>query len=577
MSRPLRVWLNGFQDGRSFHVDVPYAVDTLEELCRLLSHDVPFPPLTEKDGITRARERSFRFLYSADGKPLWRVSECLALGSIVASERAGFNTPQSKQVEKRQEPTPHMVSSVTRVSASPIPDRPVPRVPLFHQTEGLLSTIERKSLRTTLSERSEAEAATRQSSTTQLALLISHRVVRFPLHVSSPAVLHWSTSGCELFLTRKWRAFQKVRHNGQLIGIPTLHRRIDGLAEHRRGTKDGVPLRIVFSGPPSSGVSTLAAMFVRELLEDANRAEKVFPNATGLVGHLLVPLDTPLLNSSVFNAADADLITWCEVVVRICVDAVVATRSDLRLQGVPITNLWIKMLHRKEAISGEDPLVEEVRRAVGSTAVKSWMDVVPSAALLLSEAVHSPDDEVLKESCVQFVVRGIAEEMASSLGYIGVVYIIDDFEPQTSDPFGLGLLSKVFDTERTPHVHTLLCSSSMALQPLTASYISGVSTWIKTIGFLDQKHHDYRLPDHFHCFSQTFSASIFLWAPGYVAAIRSCLESFRGSVEPQPVEAIDDKHQHSGSCVRLDFKEVEEALTNLRKLVASGFHTPVKP
>jgi hypothetical protein len=67
-----------------YRTTLPASVDTLAELCQFLTSRIPPRPGEDTTG------RGYRFLYSVQGKPLWRVKECLDAGTIVLSVGPGF-------------------------------------------------------------------------------------------------------------------------------------------------------------------------------------------------------------------------------------------------------------------------------------------------------------------------------------------------------------------------------------------------------------------------------------------------------------------------------------------------------
>lgn len=111
---PLLIYLNsdvGME--RPYRISLPASVDTLAELCQYLTARIPLRPGDDTTG------RGYRFLYTASGKPLWRVKECIDAGTIVLSVGPGFlaRRPTSSTAGPQPPPAAGPVIDIT-------PDRP---------------------------------------------------------------------------------------------------------------------------------------------------------------------------------------------------------------------------------------------------------------------------------------------------------------------------------------------------------------------------------------------------------------------------------------------------------------------
>eukprot|EP00796_Vickermania_ingenoplastis_P007375 gene7375-5190_t len=553
--RPLRVFLNGIS-GRSFQLAVPDAIDTLAELCHFITAEVPLPgpPTASNAG------RAIRFLYSTAGTPLWRVPECLELGSIVVSERPGFiprNTikeargAEAAGAAQRVDAAP-LGTQQRGASASPIPSRPTPREPLQHQVD------------TTTSSDPHYPPDAFDANAQQFTSLGSSSSVAFMEPDVSPAVAEWNPTATEMLLARKWKTFQTVRRRQNLLAQDEVRQWLDNIAKQRRAAASGTPLRIMVSGPPGSGVSTTAAMLVQEIF--LTRTESSSGNA--LCGHLLVPLDLALLLSDEAQSPPqgADLLYYCEVVLHAAMDAAAAGRRSLRMSGATLAEFWMSALYPTGSRTSTAYLRHEAVTAVGEGVVQEWETFFAPTEALLREAVALPGDMGLRDEVLRFVFRDMAVELARSLGFVGVFFFVDGLEQlsrgaraSVARPLGdvTPVLRALCDAERSLHIHVILASSSSSIQSIGMAYIPGLTAWIKTIGLVEKSHAERLLPQHLHSFSDMYSLDVFLWAPGYLSLVQAyCVDH----------KASRNADVSVPQCTTFNFPSVRAALRNLQRV-----------
>lgn len=549
---PLRVSVNGYS-GRSFHLVVPNGIDTLAELCHFLTEEIPLPPGPSATTSSASASRRFRFLYTTAGVPLWRVPECRELGVIVASERAGF-VSYGTEAGAARPPSPTFFTSqgsssgphtpygsgVRRSESSPAPSRPTQSVPLQSSPD----------------DEGDAEVAGFINS----SLLL--RPSFASLH-TSPATEEWTSMSCELLLARKWRAFQQIRHREDLLARKEVQRRVDAVFKERRGTTPGAPLRLVVTGPPGSGVSTIAAMLLHEVLQ----------NSSMLRGLLVVVMDMPLL---LFEEAEEEVppvYVWCELVLRAVADAVASGRRSMQLSSADITEYWMSIIW--PLASTVNPSTRNaLTSALGEDVMREWETAAAEVAAVLQASLANPAHAKRRQDGMYIIFRGIPAVMARTMGFTGLLIVIENVEvigggvsvsPKRGAPSPVAhedltaVLHALVDTDRTPNIHCLLASSA-ASQPLAAAYLPALTAWIKTVGLIDTRAVA-DLPQHVHCFTDIFDVGIFLGSPGYLAAFyqHGLIKGSRR--EEDHVGAIS-----SPTCLRIDDSQVQAALRSLEKL-----------
>lgn len=314
----------------------------------------------------------------------------------------------------------------------------------------------------------------------------------------------------------------------------------------------------------------------------------------------------------------ANLLFWCEAVLYAVVDSAVACRrfyadgkvasgeinSRGSLSGAIIAEFWMSMLYPMSSYRNASQLREEVVECVGEEVVSYWEEFAQFAGILFREAFssctaanlsgmssnrssnlinsssakNSSNDEgtslsmaevlSLRDDALQLIFRDLGVEIARSLGYSGIFFVIDGLEilrrgtsPSPSRPLGdlSAVLQGLCDPQQTPYIHVLLITSgqrSMKDGPLSVSYIPGVSISVEMIGFLgpDSPTAIEHLPKHIHCFDEVFPLDIFLGAPGYLTFLQQlCLR------EPESGKV------HVPSCVQLNFSTVHKALRQLQR------------
>lgn len=313
----------------------------------------------------------------------------------------------------------------------------------------------------------------------------------------------------------------------------------------------------------------------------------------------------------------ANLLFWCEAVLYAVADSAVASRRPRRdgeagrqelrsyreLSAAAIADFWMSMLYPMSSSSQPTELRGEVVESVGEAVVRDWEKFAQFAGVLFQEAFSactaanlsgmsslgcsnldntscvksksndeggtSDMNEVLslRDEALQLIFRDLAVEIARSLGFSGIFFVIDGIEillrgtpASPSRPLGdlSAVLQGLCDRQRTAHIHVLLITtshSSMERSPLSVSYIPGLSTWIQTIGFLDRYSPTVTelLPKHIHCFDEVFPLDIFRGAPGYLTFLQQlCLR------DPETGKL------HVPSCVQLNFSTVQKALRQLQ-------------
>ncbi|CAD2219945.1 hypothetical protein ADEAN_000745900 [Angomonas deanei] len=338
---------------RPYKLNIPQSVDTLAELCQLLTSSIPLP-----DGCT---QRGYRFLYTINGKALWRVRECIDSGVIVFSTTPGFlprsstvtvptktSSPPTPAMDISPDPRPVLGASppigtleddehfVDRnyfnpaPTAAPLPLDEYDDFPYFsaprNEEVATRKLFSEESARLSGGGKDYPSSFSRQqhqkspSPVSGRSVVVGGKVYplpprpmfeRIPETIVSKAQ-HPQTDygrGLQLLLGRKWEAYRKQREihpserlcteqyaqlAANLFQSDTFHPIISSSSQ----TNGAV---VTISGPTGSGKSFSAAALVGEAVESYFGRDKLFYN------YLLLPLDWSMFLSTEGSTAMGDL------------------------------------------------------------------------------------------------------------------------------------------------------------------------------------------------------------------------------------------------------------------------------
>lgn len=549
--------------GKGVTLVIPDAIDTVAEFSRYISTAIPVRTSPNEN------TKPFRFFYSSLGEPLWSVSDCLAAGAIYVSVHAGFVPIHADQIAS-EEKTPVLkdfsspfssAGSKQRAggeSASPAPCTPKIQQPLQHHTDNTITTMTVSSLVKSAGSPPTSYRRVERPKTVFPPLNESLAAKRFNCHI------------CERLMARKWSCYRKVRYNENLIGEEEIAKRVEGVLHFRKDNNEGeAPFRVLVSGPPGSGVSTVTAMVAQKLLTHCGPETSAPRELNPFYGSLVVPLDVRLLleqgEIDENGRGRTDLLFWCEVVLYTIIDAAAAGwhGDGVLLSSATVTEYWMSLICSSSSPASLTRLRNELVNIVGESIVSQW-EAMAQRALPFFKArnggLSSAQTEAIRDDALEFIFRDLAVVIGASLGYAGVFFILDGAEmlcqcgirPTRLRPLGdlTPVLKAFFDLPRTPRIHALIAFSEDP-QPLT--YTPGLTVWIKTIHLVNSWTNERgSLPEHIHCFSETFPIDIFLGAPGYLAGVQQLL-----------MAVIDQGIRSIPSCIQIDFKAVQQELRSL--------------
>lgn len=368
-----------------------------------------------------------------------------------------------------------------------------------------------------------------------------------------------------VLLSRKWPAYQRLRKTppSALLAPAHLKRTIDEavtrFTAERGGGVRAHPFRAIVSGPRYSGVSTTAALFVQELVRQ-------WGPALPFENHLLLPLDLATVLQHHRHDGDSDAAANVRVlfqtVFRALMDSVAVQRPALRDRTLVFAELWDKLVTSAQVPNFCE--YTQVASLVGIKVLSRWDDFARAVFPLLSAACQEYDDisssskshsgrrvkpdEGLREAVLDIVFYAIPNEIASSLQFSGVFYVLDGLEAlaggaaaAVSSDRGIaevaGVLKPIWAS-----AHDAAVVAWPDGVPLTSISLPRTSVRVSTLGLLplEVAREECQLPDAVQCVDnssnnsssssdRSFTIDIFAGCPGYLAVLKTLVAPYLGS------------------------------------------------
>ncbi|KEG11481.1 hypothetical protein DQ04_02581090, partial [Trypanosoma grayi] len=537
---------------------IPLELSTLEKFLSFVSASI-----AASYGDATAAGR-YRFVYSVTGKPLWRVTDCREAGKVVVSCTPGFlQRKHGPRVQPEKERTSAhrqaagAATTTAAAAASAVSVATPPRrasLPCGGCSSGGFSPL-RGSTESDSIRGSGVSCGGSDAEPSRVAVAVDgRRVVLLPTpRFTDPAL----GAGTEVPHLERLAAVQTLI-SLKLIGRPFLESELLFRTELEARLRPIIfgpaikyeksPTRIVIEGPPKSGVSTALA-YCSYLATSAPGGK--------FSGCLFLPLNFELLfddvwiqsidgerpdSSSTVGGGDArrhettllDVPFFFTTVVRWVVDCAVAQRPALRDGSDVLIEAWEKLVtdhHNNSSSSSSTPVRfggSQLARLVGHRTLYQWEAFAAAAIHVLRAVVASPHDVQLRDAFIETVLVAFVAQMASSLHFSGVLYVVDGLrcistvlQHRVQRPAGdAGVFLRCVMQKKWAHV--IAGVDTLALSPCSMLFPAHVhrvgllhllSPAVLTTG--------YGFPGAIQCGGKRFPLQLLLGAPGYLQALHA--------------------------------------------------------
>lgn len=386
-------------------------------------------------------------------------------------------------------------------------------------------------------------------------------------------------------LLRKWQAYQRLHEmqEADVVGAAALTRRLSSIVSRN----DTSALhRIVVSGPPISGVSTVAAFLLRLLVQCHS-----FQPGKQLSTVLLLPIDFSLLlpetKAAVVSTSSTprlllDLDALFQMIVRVVMDAVAVQRPGFRDSALVLSTLWDKAIKWK----GSDPAAAtapdftsypQAEAIVGASVLQQWNIVVGQIFPTLQAACRNPEVPELRDAALHIIFSVVPMSIATAFHFSGILYSLDGcgqlgccYANKVTRP--MGDWGPVVDSLlSTRQAHVILAWPSML--PVPASLPSRLTAHIETRGLLsDDDLRRAAFPSLVRCCGHDYSLHAFMGCPGYLALLLPVIQPYRQSlsIPTTAFSSVYQQHYEGGAAepyvVRMDSEEVHRVMEELQKV-----------
>ncbi|KAK7195751.1 hypothetical protein NESM_000505700 [Novymonas esmeraldas] len=417
-------------------------------------------------------------------------------------------------------------------------------------------------------------------------------------------------SSLQYYLLRKWAAYERLHSTApaELIAGEALSRLFTALAPQRSAadaTSAAAPCRVLVSGPPRSGVSTTAAFLLRHYVRTLQ-----FQPQYPLHNTLLLAIDFDLLllgttastatatlpqqqqqqqSSSSSSQLLLDISALYQLIVRAVLDAVVAQRPALREAGPLLAQLWDRVIlpNVQPPAPPNFASFSQAAALVGLDVLQSWTRLAALAYPILQAACRAPHVPELRDAALDLLFYAIPAELASSMHFSGIVYVLDGAEHlarchrhRVTRPAGdLGPLLRAITAD--PRTHLILAWPSAL--PSQTLHLPSLTAHVSTIGLVTRAALNATcFPQVLRCYAREYPLEVFLGCPGYLAALRGIATPYRKTLSI-PTTAFSLTYQQSydgggggrtataatrdGYALRLDTPAAAQALEKLLQLV----------